>query len=46
MNECTSGAHDCGENADCNNLDGEFYCACAKGFKGGKPFSPIILFDF
>lgn len=34
INECTSGANTCDENAECINTVGSFVCQCLTGFSG------------
>ena len=49
IDECTDGAHDCHQDADCENTEGEFTCSCKQGFTGdgrlctGKTFIPSVL---
>ena len=34
VNECESGEHDCDTNAECMNTEGNYGCACRKGYAG------------
>lgn len=34
LDECTVGTHDCGENSNCINDIGSYYCDCKAGFFG------------
>ena len=34
LDECTVGTHNCGENSNCINDIGSYYCDCKTGFFG------------
>lgn len=34
IDECSSDTSPCDQNADCNNSDGSYSCACKRGFSG------------
>lgn len=34
IDECSDQTDSCDDNADCNNVDGSYNCACIDGFDG------------
>ena len=38
INECTSGEHNCHQNATCSNNNGSFSCSCNSGFSGNGTY--------
>ena len=45
IDECSSGTHDCHENANCTNIPGSFNCSCNKGLIGdGRSCAGISFF--
>ena len=34
MNECDDDPTNCGDNSDCTNTAGSFYCVCQTGYRG------------
>ena len=34
VDECATAEHNCDVAADCENMDGYFYCSCKQGYNG------------
>ena len=51
VNECETGLHNCGQNSQCNNADGGFWCTCEPGYSGdglvceGMVLSYFVVLD-
>ncbi|XP_012873824.1 PREDICTED: EGF, latrophilin and seven transmembrane domain-containing protein 1 [Dipodomys ordii] len=44
-NECGNLTQSCGENANCTNTEGSYYCMCASGFKSSSNQDKFITND-
>ena len=44
-NECGNLTQSCGENANCTNTQGSYYCMCAPGFRSSSNEDKFITND-
>lgn len=44
-NECGNLTQPCGENANCTNTEGSYYCMCAPGFRSSSHQDRFITND-